>query len=358
MSVTKDGKTERWMSQIRVKDWTGRVIHKKKRGFATKKAALQWERDYLNQATASLGMSFRDFIALYFKDMETRLKPTTLANKHFIIDQKIEPYFGHMALSAIQATDVRRWQNTLTAWRDEAGQPYSPTYLKYINNQLTAIFNYAVKYYGLKENPCHKAGTIGKKKAEEMLFWTRDEFAAFIAAVQDKPQTEAIFTTLYYTGMRKGELLALTVADVDFERGEISINKSLQRLHRQDFILPPKTPKSNRVVTMPAVLARCLKRYIAQLPGEGGERRLFGCAKTHLVNEMERGCRKSGVKRIRIHDIRHSHASLLVELGFSPLLIAERLGHEKVQTTMETYSHLYPNKQLEVVAKLDALLEE
>ena len=73
---------------------------------------------------------------------------------------------------------------------------------------------------------------------------------------------------------------------------------------------------------------------------------------------MKRDSQISRVKKIRVHDLRHSHASLLVELGFSPLLIAERLGHEKVETTMETYSHLYPNKQTEVTAKLQEMVEE
>ena len=151
MSVTKDGSTGRWMSQIRVTDWTGKVIHKKKRGFQTKKEALQWERDFLSQSAGSLGMTFKDFIELYMKDMEHRLKPSTIANKRFLIDLKITPYFGRMPLNEIKPTDVRHWQNELTSYRDENGNPYSQTYLKTIQNQLTAIFNYAVKYYGLKE---------------------------------------------------------------------------------------------------------------------------------------------------------------------------------------------------------------
>ncbi len=144
MSVTKDGNTNRWMSQIRVTDWTGKTIHKKKRGFATKREALQWERDFINQSKGSLGMTFQDFIELYMKDMEQRLKPSTVANKRFLINLKITPYFGKIPLNEIKPTDVRTWQNSLTAYRDETGQPYSQTYLKTINNQLTAIFNYAV----------------------------------------------------------------------------------------------------------------------------------------------------------------------------------------------------------------------
>lgn len=355
MSVTKDSKTETWMSQIRVKDWTGKVIHKKKRGFKTKKEALQWERDFMNQATANIGMTFHDFVELYLADMENRLKPSTIQSKKFLIDMKIMPFFGRMALGEIKPTDIRRWQNQLTSYRDDKGQAYAPTYLKEIQNQLTAVFNYAVKYYGLKENPCHKAGSMGKKNADEMQFWTRDEFGRFIEALADKPAAYAAYMTLYYTGMREGELLALTPVDIDLEKATVSINKSYQRLNGEDVVTTPKTPKSTRVVTLPNVLISCLKAYMQQCYGLQPDDRLFPYTKYFLTHEMERGCRKSGVKRIRVHDTRHSHASLLVEMGFSPLLIAERLGHERVQTTMETYSHLYPNKQVEVAQRLDAL---
>lgn len=358
MSVTKDSGNGRWMSQIRVTDWTGKTIHKKKRGFQTKKEALQWERDFISQSTGSLGMTFKDFIDLYMKDMEPRLKPSTMANKRFLIDLKIVPFFGKIPLGEIKATDVRKWQNTLCGYRDASGQPYSQTYLKTINNQLTALFNYAVKYYGLKENPCHKAGSMGRKNADEMLFWTKDEFARFIEAIKDKPAAYTMYMTLYYTGMREGELLALTPADVDLESAVIRINKSYQRLNGQDVVTTPKTPKSNRTVTIPTVLVNCLRDYMGQCYELQPDDRLFPYTKHFLNHEMERGCRISGVKKIRVHDTRHSHASLLVEMGFSPLLIAERLGHERVQTTMETYSHLYPNKQAEVARQLDGILPE
>jgi len=277
-----------------------------------------------------------------------QLKPSTVANKRFLIDLKITPFFGEMPLNAIKPTDIRRWQNGLTSYRDEKGKPYSVTYLKTINNQITAIFNYAVKYYGLKENPCHKAGGMGRKNADEMLFWTKDEFLQFIEAVRERSAPYAMFMTLYYTGMREGELLALTPADVDLEKQTIRINKSYQRLKGEDVVTTPKTPKSNRTVTIPEILCDCLRDYMAQCFELQEDDRLFPYSKHVLYREMVSGCERSGVKKIRVHDIRHSHASALVEMGFSPLLIAERLGHERVQTTMETYSHLYPNKQAEV----------
>ena len=307
MSVTKDKNTGKWMSQIRIKDWTGKEIHKKKRGFATKREALQWERDFINQSSGSLGMSFMDFIELYIQDMEKRLKPSTVANKRFLIDLKIIPYFGKFPLDAIKPTDIRKWQNELTSYRDENGKPYSQTYLKTINNQITAIFNYAVKYYGLKENPCHKAGSMGKKNADEMEFWTKDEFATFIEAMKDRPASYAIFMTMYYTGIREGELLALTPADIDFDKDTLTINKSYQRLGGKDIITTPKTPKSNRVVMLPEVLKTVLRNYMEKCYGLQPDDRLFPYNKSFLYREMQIGIEASGVKRIRVHDIRHPY---------------------------------------------------
>ena len=356
MSVTKDGDSGRWMAQIRVTDWKGNTIHKKKRGFRTKREAQKWEQDFLQQSTGNIGMTFQDFIELYLNDMEHRLKPSTLSNKRFLIDLKVTPFFGKMPLNAIKPTDIRRWQNGLTTYRDEKGKPYSETYLKTINNQITAIFNYAVKYYGLRENPCHKAGGMGKKNAEEMLFWTKDEFLRFIEAVKDRPAAYAIFMTLYYTGMREGELLALTPADIDLEKQTIRINKSFQRLQGKEIITTPKTPKSNRVVTIPRLLCDCLRDYMAKCYQLRPEDRLFPYGKTYLYKEMLRGSELAGVKKIRVHDLRHSHAAALIEMNVAPKLLQDRLGHERIQTTLDTYGHLYPNAQAEVAKQLEEFM--
>ena len=307
MSVTKDGDTGRWMSQIRVTDWTGKTIHKKKRGFATKKEALQWERDFISQSTGSLGMTFGDFISLYVKDMEHRLKPSTVASKKWLIDLKVTPFFKKIPLNEIKPTHVRQWQNSLTSYRDENGKPYAQTYLKCINNQLTAIFNYAVKYYGLKENPCHKAGSMGKKKADEMLFWTKDEFQTFIGSMKDRPASYTVFMTMYYTGIREGELLALTPSDIDFEKKTLTVNKSYQRLGKEDIITTPKTPKSIRTIPIPDGLCNCLQEYMSHCYGLQKDDRLFPYTKSFLYHEMEYGCKASGVKRIRVHDLRHPY---------------------------------------------------
>ena len=330
MKAEKDKKTGKWLIQYRYTDWQGKRRKSTKRGFATKREAEEWLRNFLITQKADFDMKFEDFWKMYYADMETRLREHTMRTKKYIVELKILPYFGNKRVNDITAADIRQWQNELIK------MGYSPTYLKTINNQLSAIFNYAVRYYDLKSNPCAKAGSMGKSKAEEMDFWTVEEFRKFIDSVMNKRLSYMAFMTLYWTGMRLGELLALNPKDVDLEKRTISITKSYQRLGKKDVITPPKTSKSKRVITIPEFLAADIKDYMDSLYDLQEDDRLFPITKYYLEHEMQRGIKESGVKRIRVHDLRHSHASMLIELGFSPLEIANRLGHEKVETTLNT----------------------
>lgn len=352
MKAEKDKKTGKWLIQYRYTDWQGKRRKSTKRGFATKREAEEWLRNFLITQKADFDMKFEDFWKMYCADMETRLREHTMRTKKYIVELKILPYFGDKRVNDITAADIRQWQNELIK------MGYSPTYLKTINNQLSAIFNYAVRYYDLKSNPCVKAGSMGKSKAEEMDFWTGEEFRKFIDSVMNKRLSYMAFMTLYWTGMRMGELLALNPKDIDLEKRAISITKSYQRLGKKDVITPPKTPKSKRVITIPEFLAADIKDYMDSLYDLQENDRLFPITKYYLEHEMQRGIKESGVKRIRVHDLRHSHASMLIELGFSPLEIANRLGHEKVETTLNTYAHLYPNKQTKLAERLDSEYRE
>ena len=352
MKAEKDKKTGKWLIQYRYTDWQGKRRKSTKRGFATKREAEEWLRNFLITQKADFDMKFADFWKMYCADMETRLREHTMRTKKYIVELKILPYFGNKRVNDITAADIRQWQNELIK------MGYSPTYLKTINNQLSAIFNYAVRYYDLKSNPCAKAGSMGKSKAEEMDFWTGEEFRKFIDSVMNKRLSYMAFMTLYWTGMRMGELLALNPKDVDLEKRTISITKSYQRLGKKDVITPPKTPKSKRVITIPEFLATDIKDYMDSLYDLQEDDRLFPITKYYLEHEMQRGIKESGVKRIRVHDLRHSHASMLIELGFSPLEIANRLGHEKVETTLNTYAHLYPNKQTKLAERLGSEYRE
>ena len=269
MKAEKDKKTGKWLIQYRYTDWQGKRRKSTKRGFATKREAEEWLRNFLITQKADFDMKFEDFWKMYYADMETRLREHTMRTKKYIVELKILPYFGNKRVNDITAADIRQWQNELIK------MGYSPTYLKTINNQLSAIFNYAIRYYDLKSNPCAKAGSMGKSKAEEMDFWTGEEFRKFIDSVMNKRLSYMAFMTLYWTGMRLGELLALNPKDVDLEKRTISITKSYQRLGKKDVITPPKTPKSKRVITVPEFLAADIKDYMDSLYDLQEDDRLF-----------------------------------------------------------------------------------
>ena len=203
MGVYKEGKN--WKVQVYYKDWQGNRKRKQKRGFRTKGEAKEWERDFLQQQSQGVDIEFGNFLEIYYKDMDVRLRENTMYTKRYIIDLKIKPYFEKKILSEITVADVRAWQNELLTYKDKNGKGYFPTYLKTVNCQLTAIFNYAMRYYNLQDNPCRKAGAIGKSKGEPKDFWMQEEFNAFLETVSDKPETRMAFLLLYWTGMRIGD---------------------------------------------------------------------------------------------------------------------------------------------------------
>lgn len=297
-------------------------------------------------------MDFESFWKMYRNDMGQRLRENTLRSKDYIVELKILPYFGKRKIAEITAADVRIWQGELLK------KGYSQTYLRTVNNQLSCIFNYAAKYYDLPRNPCAQAGSIGKGKADEMSFWTQTEFEQFIDCVKDKPLSYYGFLTLYWTGCRIGELLALTLEDFNPVEKTLRINKSYQRIKGRDVITDPKTQKGKRTISLPDFLVEELQEYVGKLYGMTLQDRMFQTTKAYYEHEMIRGVELSGVKKIRIHDLRHSHASLLIsKLGAQPNLVADRLGHEKIQTTLSTYSHLYPERSRQLAEQLNMLVE-
>ena len=351
MPAYKDEKTGKWFAKFYYTNWQGIKKQKWKRGFATKKEALGFERDFLEQQSANPDMTFQNLYEIYMEDMAARLKQSTLLTKKAVLQTHILPFFSSKPINEIKASDVRRWQAKLMS----SPNNYSQTYLKKINTELNSIINYAKRFYDLNTNPCGKAGTIGKAKAEEMDYWTYDEYIAFREGVKDKPLSYICFEVLYWTGMREGELLALSLADIDFDNKTISINRTYLRIEGKDVFTSPKTRKSKRKIPIPDFLCQELSDYIQSRYMLDADERLFPVTKSYLSHEMIRGCKNTGVKKIRIHDIRHSHASLLINQGCDALMLADRLGHEKVSTTLNTYSHLFPHKQQELVHSLESL---
>lgn len=307
MPIFKNEDNGTWYVMARYTDWKGERKQKCKRGFATKREAQEWERTFQQQTTADMDMSFEAFVELYSKDIKSRLKESTWQTKENIINTKILPYFGKRKISEITTKDVIAWQNELLAYRDEKKKPFSQTYLKTLHNQLSAIFNHAVRFYDLRSNPASKAGNMGSEERKEMLFWTKEEYQKFSEAMMDKPISYYAFQMLYWCGIREGELLALTPADFDFEKGTVKISKSYQRLNGRDVITSPKTKKSNRTIKMPQFLCEEMQECISMMYGLKKKDRIFTITKYYLHHEMDRGSKQAGVKRIRIHDLRHPY---------------------------------------------------
>jgi len=352
MAVYKESNTNTWRAVYRYTDWKGERKQTQKRGFPTKREAQAWEREQLQKTQADLDMIFESFVETYTADMKNRMKENTWETKEHIIRTKLLPYFGKRKLCDIQPKEIIAWQNEMINYKDEHGKTYSPVYLKTLHNQLSCLFNHAVKYYGLSQNPAAKVGNMGKAKNKEMLFWIKDEYLKFTDAMMDKPLSFYAFEILYWCGIREGELLALTPADFNLEKKTVSITKSYQRLKGRDVITTPKTPKSNRVIKMPQFLCDEIQEYIKMLYGAELTDRLFPVTKYYLNHEMQRGCKATGVKKIRIHDLRHSHISLLIDMGFSAIAIADRVGHESIDITYN-YAHLFPSRQTEMADRLD-----
>ena len=285
MSVAKDPKTGKWYSKFRYTDWTGKRVQKKKTGFITKREAQEWEREFLTKAAASCDMSFASLVELYMADCKTRLRATTWENKQHLITKKLLPYFGSTPINQITPLMIRNWQNTLMELRQPNGKPYSKTYLKTINNQVAAILNYAVKYYGLPGSPAAVAGSMGKSKADTMLFWTEDEFKTFIQAI-DKPTPYCAFNVLFYTGIREGELLALSLSDFDFTNQVLHITKNFAVANGREVIYEPKTPKSKRDITLPDFLCAIVQDYAGRLLEYDPDDRLFPFTKSWTPNSV------------------------------------------------------------------------
>ena len=355
MPAYKDFERNTWFVKFQYKNWKNERKWVTKRGFKTKRDALQWETEYRLQLQGSLAMTFANFVNIYRTNQEPRLKESTVLMKDNIIDTKLLPYFGSKPILEISTHDIMMWQNDLLKYRDpKTGKPYSKSYLKTIHNQLSAIFNHAVRHYKLKENPAMLVGNMGSNKNIQMQYWTQDEYLRFADAMMCEPMAYYCFQVLYWCGIREGEMLALTLDDIDFENGILKINKTFQHLNGKDIITDPKTPKSTRNIRMPEFLVDELRDYVNMLYDLDPTDRLFPISKSYLYRMMKKGSELAGVKKIRIHDLRHSHVSLLIHMGYSAVSIAERVGHESIDVTYR-YAHMFPSVQADMAAKLDAM---
>lgn len=354
MSVYRDEKRKTWYCKFSYKDIDGTRKQTMKRGFSKKKEALEFEREFLELHSMGKNMVFRALCSLYLEDRKVNSKESTWRNKRYRINKWLLPAFARRKVAEITPGDVRHFFNQLKQEKTENETPLSESYLSTLYSDLSAIFNFAVRYYGLNENPCQKAGGAGKK-TRRIHFWTKEEFDRFIATFSHDSIYYIVFLILYYTGLRKGELQALTLADIDYAEGLIHVRKTYDGAAKGEKITPPKTEKSIRDVSLPPTLLITLKEFFMNRETDRNTL-LFPTGKSTFAYHLNKHALIAGVSVIKVHEIRHSHASLLINLGCNILLVSERLGHSDIKMTLNVYGHLFPSKQKELADKLEKFL--
>ncbi|MET3658122.1 site-specific integrase [Sporosarcina psychrophila] len=346
MAVYKDKERGTWYFVTRVKQLDGKMKQVKRRGFKTKKEAQIAEAETLTTVATvdslTLGVIANEYLEWY-----TARRKESSANKlKSILSLHIVPKFGKMKIESIRASHVMEYQTELI-------KKYSPNHVKKIHAMLSSVFNFAIRMDYVKENPARVAGVSGMDAPKHIDYWILDEFKSFISHVDDLFY-RTLFMTLYYSGLRRGEILALTWADIDFDTNTINVDKSV--LHKK--VTTPKTDASTRKLMMPSHVMRLLLLLKRDAAPMNLSHVVFGeihdnISNTTLARNYEKYIKLSGVKRIRLHDFRHSHASYLINKGYLISIVSKRLGHSNPSTTLNVYSHLYPSTEAEAIESME-----
>lgn len=347
MGTYKDEKTGTWYVKCYYTDFAGVKRQRKKRGFKLQRDAKEWEHSFLSSLQYDDATTFGRISEEYIEEITPRRRMTTVRTYTTALAH-ILPTFRDVPLASINEKMIVCWQNEILS------KEFSDIYTNKIDTVFRTVYKYGAKRCKLQLNPFEGLEKIGKASVKSLNFWTIDQYNEFINYIENSV-TRMAFQVLYYTGIRIGELFALTAGDIDLDNNIMHITKSLQRIECKDIITPPKTEKGIRDITLPEFLKKELDNYMGMIYDCNGKTRLFEISKQSLYYPMKKYSEVANLPRIRIHDIRHSHVALLIEKGVSPLAIADRLGHDDVTVTLGIYGHLYPNKQKEIADILEAL---
>ena len=347
MPAYKDSKKGTWYAKFRYTDWQGTRHETTKRGFATKREAKEYEEEYKRKAQGTADMTLASLYEIYIADKAQRVKQSTVDSVANTLQTHVLPTLGSLPLPSITPAVIRKWQNSLAGTdsrRDQ--QPLKPSTLKNINSRFSNLLNFAVKYYGLPKNPMHVTGSQGKYE-RRIDFWTKEEFDTFLAAVK-KPMYKCIFRMLYYTGMRIGEVLALNRNDFDKQANRLTVNKTFTQ---KRTTTAPKTYSSERHIIIPNHLANELTDIIGRLSYES--ERIFPICYRSVNSQYNYCIKKSGVRKLEMHSLRHAHASQLIEMKAPITAISQRLGHSSSQVTLSIYAHAMPQSDKDIADMLE-----
>ena len=357
-----------WYAMFYAKDYKGVNKKYKKTGFKKKKEAQEYEYEFKKKIAKSMNMTFQSLYELYFEDYSKRHKPTAVNTVETFFRLHILPFFGEIEVNKITSFMIREWQNELLEKEHGNGQLFSENSKSNIYAALKSMFNWATKYQDLNENPCKNMGTFGSKKnRSEMKIWSVNDFEKFIEVLELKNKEKngkysdsiIVFKILFWTGLRIGELLALSENDINLEEKFIDVNKTLSHINKKDYITTPKTLGSIRKVLLPETLISDLQLYFSETSKINQNKkniktvRIFNLKSSQLRYILEKYSLQANLPKIRLHDFRHSHASYLLFIQADITAISKRLGHDNLQTTINTYSHLYKDANTQLIEKLN-----
>lgn len=358
MPAYKDKKRNTWYVRFYIEDTYGVKKQKEKSGFKTKALAIEYEINYKANANNNLinDITFQELYDVFIKDKSQSLKFQSLRAIKSRYELHILPYFKDYKIKKINNIAYINWKEKILL------NEFSYKYNSSLHGAMVSILNYAMEFYGLESNIAIKIGNFSKKNyIRKVNYWTYEEYCEFIKVVNDNIYN-ALFRVLYFTGMRLGEALALNWKDL--KENKININKSLSKEKRDDeyIISSPKTKSSIREILIDKTTKKTLndlKEYYKNYIGFSEEWFIFGGIKPLSQSTIGRKkndyCKIANVKQIKIHDFRHSHASLMVSKGVPITALAKRLGHSDTNMTLNTYSHFIPTDEDKAINILDKL---
>lgn len=347
MAILKDKKRGTWMVKRYEKDAiTGERRQVLKRGFNTKRDAVAWEaaQTHLDQSTS---VTFTELDNLYIDYKNPRKESTRKQEKARV--QKYMP-FANVAMTAISKQLLMEWYVEFIKRDDIATSTKN-----YCIGVVKAVSKFGSDFYGLQNNAVVlKKLKKDKKKRKPFDVWTPEEFNQFIQCVSGHYRN--IFMFMYCTGLRRGEALALRAEDFDLEKGTVHIYHQIK--YMKDGFTPLKTDSSERTLKLPPHVLNAVKPLVNACSDEmpfvfGGD---VSIPITNLQKHFTKGIKDSGVKKIRIHDLRHSFATNAINNGCNIVAVSHYLGHSTIQQTLETYTHLLEKTDDEMVQKMDTVL--
>ena len=365
-SYEYDKKAGTWSVRFRQIDENGAERNRRKRGFETKRAAQQYaaanefvkvelkrENPCENDEISAESITVEQLCREYLESQKSRVKHSTYEALESRLVNHIIPSFAGVKVKKLTALQVLVWQNALKC---------SYKYKVLLRSAFTSVLKFGEKYYDLPNVMPKVDPPRNLERKREMEYWTPEEFLKANACTK-KHIYRLFLGFLYYSGCRRGEGLAITWDDLNMDTGEVNIDKSITHKTNNGQpwqVVPPKTPGAYRKITLPPKYFKELRLERLERADEPGNYFVF-CGErplppTSIEREHKAAAERAEVKSIRIHDLRHSHASALISSGASIVTVSRRLGHENIEQTLNTYSHMFPKDEAEAVLKTNKLI--